>query len=601
MASPPTTPTQKDTEVQATWDAIIRSRFDLQQTQESETVASLDLELEALRSSLSLATRLRNSRNPACRLPVEVLSTIFASAQTDWHPQCQATGNTRAQKKDPNLIRYTAGWMGVSRVCSQWRQTALASSSLWCKVHCLALHPDSAAEMLSRSNRLKLSLVLDGFYRPAYSLDRASEDALSVWLCRSILRRTRQLVLQRLPGELLERCYPYICTYMPLLEDLSVSVLRDHSGSEEPDQDMSVYLPHHLLSTRCPPQFHKIHLVGRRVPWSSPLLSKTLTHLSMHCVHGDIEDEFMNPPMSQLLGVIASLPKLEELRMSNIIANVDHGTDLQTVPLPPSFKNLDFCTDADGYVGDFGVFKFLDIPQTASVRVVPIGFRDGDRVDMAFALAEVFRFSPDGDIPIELHLSQYEIDARPITKDPLPFYIPSVDKEYSKYPHKYRDAQGTRHFQSCPINPAVTSYAPILPFLPSTRRLRIASDFVGDIQDPERWIDLLGPAEDVRCVLLRIFDAFQFLNALCETKDEPGSTFVLFPRLETLALLDGGGAGASAAEIKGLALALLEVVRVRQAGECPLKEMLVNETLRSGEIAHVWRQLQGMVKLSFFV
>lgn len=72
----------------------------------------MDIELEVLREQFFSAHSKRNARVMACRLPAEVLTSIFMCVQAIWRP-------SKPQSKD---MPYGAGWTAITRVCNSWRK-----------------------------------------------------------------------------------------------------------------------------------------------------------------------------------------------------------------------------------------------------------------------------------------------------------------------------------------------------------------------------------------------------------------------------------------------------------------------------------------------
>ena len=82
-----------------------------------------DLELEVMDERVIFARQQRNKTIGACRLPPEVLSTIFAHAQDGWMPRLESIDCTEVDGKSQDIrTSYSLGWMLLLHVCSFWRQ-----------------------------------------------------------------------------------------------------------------------------------------------------------------------------------------------------------------------------------------------------------------------------------------------------------------------------------------------------------------------------------------------------------------------------------------------------------------------------------------------
>ncbi|TFK31955.1 hypothetical protein BDQ12DRAFT_693277 [Crucibulum laeve] len=84
--------------------------------------------------------REQNSRNPACRLPEEILCKIFMFIASD-EPERQSNG---------------CSWVNVSYVCSNWRRIALGCQDLWGFID--FSHPRWTSVTLRRAKLIPLSI-----------------------------------------------------------------------------------------------------------------------------------------------------------------------------------------------------------------------------------------------------------------------------------------------------------------------------------------------------------------------------------------------------------------------------------------------------------
>ncbi|KAI0042508.1 hypothetical protein FA95DRAFT_1473636, partial [Auriscalpium vulgare] len=100
-------------------------------------------EYTAMKSALYDLARQRNALTPVCALPPELLTHIFALCAV--------------AEPCADIFGVRMGWIKVSHVCFQWRQTALACASLWADIP-LPLGIPWAAEMVARSGRMGLTV-----------------------------------------------------------------------------------------------------------------------------------------------------------------------------------------------------------------------------------------------------------------------------------------------------------------------------------------------------------------------------------------------------------------------------------------------------------
>lgn len=63
------------------------------------------------------------SPSPICRLPPELLSSIFLQYTRQWHCECRSTSTAEIPR-----------WVDVSYVCRYWRNVSLNCSSLWTRL-----------------------------------------------------------------------------------------------------------------------------------------------------------------------------------------------------------------------------------------------------------------------------------------------------------------------------------------------------------------------------------------------------------------------------------------------------------------------------------
>ena len=72
-------------------------------------------ELMLLENALCAGRRIRNKLVPACSLPSEILSYIFALVRQTWE-------TARIRRDDEDGYIYELNWILVTHVCSLWRE-----------------------------------------------------------------------------------------------------------------------------------------------------------------------------------------------------------------------------------------------------------------------------------------------------------------------------------------------------------------------------------------------------------------------------------------------------------------------------------------------
>ena len=89
-------------------------------------MSELDLELDLFREQLYIAKRRRNSINPICHLPPELLAVIFLFLKEVWQPS--RVDEVEEEEEDgPSRYSYAYNWITVTHVCHSWRSVRLNS------------------------------------------------------------------------------------------------------------------------------------------------------------------------------------------------------------------------------------------------------------------------------------------------------------------------------------------------------------------------------------------------------------------------------------------------------------------------------------------
>ncbi|KZV63080.1 hypothetical protein PENSPDRAFT_223363 [Peniophora sp. CONT] len=218
------------------WSAFLRARFNAQRSS-----ATLDYELQILLDPKTavMARQLRNESVSACRLPPEVLATIFSFAQNDW--QYERLSQERQQ--------FSIGWKSITRVCCLWRkvcildllvvtcrlndlQVALETASLWCDIPCYSIPIQEAPYILSRTGSSPLNLQFYG-----HDLSPDIHDIVSAhlesWMAPTVCLRLRSLTLYE-PAEYfrMKRWLVLLRAAMPRLESLHIDISQFEAGDD---------------------------------------------------------------------------------------------------------------------------------------------------------------------------------------------------------------------------------------------------------------------------------------------------------------------------------------------------------------------------------
>ncbi|KZV63388.1 hypothetical protein PENSPDRAFT_757978, partial [Peniophora sp. CONT] len=562
------------------------------------TLTSLDSELQSLEQGLVLARRRRNLRTAVQALPAEVLTMILAEAQVGWAPCRKYTGTLDA----PRRVQYDLGWMMLCHVCSLWSETILNTPSLWCDVHCLALHPQSILRFLSLSNGLELSLTID--VKIPVDHDHVAQ-VIDTWLCGPVLRRTKRLVLSHFSQELLDTCLPYLSYPMPSLTAFIMESL------EQDDTEWPDFLPASLFAERCP-RLTSISLKNRILPWYSPLLSERITQFEIG--FGDASDlDSAMPSMTRFLDLLQSMPALEALSLQKITPTpILPAADVRQVALPLSFRRL--AVSVQSYrLGHFDLFKHLIIPPCAAAVAEILNDDDLDDQDMdalSNDTSHLFHVvgEHDGDSYHELDvmrtilsLRYHHNDARSTwTSRPRRPYPGSTLQDYRTLPGRHLWIHG----DDVPEDSTVLAHLSKLP-LDIAQCCTFATDFMALDLSAEEWHIHFDAASDTRRISLAYSgDGRQLFDALSDTRNLDGeerSRGPLFPKLETVVLHAHPSTEDGVhvlTDIDALDVMFLEFVRVRGSWQVPLREVLVARAL--ADRTQLWDQLVGMVVVNFF-
>lgn len=242
---------------------------------------------------------LRQHGDASLIIPVECLAEIFICAR-DQSPQ-------GTQSK--TVIR-------LSRVCHLWRSITLNNSELW---NVIDVHvPMWISQFLSHSKTLPLMITLFDIGLTSVEISTLIHPHLHRVTSLAFAPRLEEKVLVNLPSP--EALWN---SAAPSLQSLNLSHFD---------------LPKDLFQHGRPRLLH-LALDRCKLPWSSPILSRSLTYLSIHDPHSPLT-------IPRLFNILSGLPVLEELILVHVISTTTsraldyRGTVLRPRLRPPFLERI---------------------------------------------------------------------------------------------------------------------------------------------------------------------------------------------------------------------------------------------------------------------
>ncbi|TFK60079.1 hypothetical protein BDN72DRAFT_864643 [Pluteus cervinus] len=215
----------------------------------------------------------RQRWNVSAKIPVECLTEIFICAR-DQSPQ---------GTQSDTVIK-------LSRVCHVWRDITLNRPELWNVIDVRV--PRWISECLARSKALPLMITL-------FRVGLASIE-ISTLLRSHLYRVTSLAFAPQLPQKVL--------VALPSPETLWSSAAPSLESLNLSHFD----LPNDLFQHGRPTLLH-LALERCKLPWSSPILSRSLEYLSIRDPHDPLT-------ISRLFNILSGLPALEELILIDVIS-----------------------------------------------------------------------------------------------------------------------------------------------------------------------------------------------------------------------------------------------------------------------------------------
>ncbi|KZV63394.1 hypothetical protein PENSPDRAFT_657330 [Peniophora sp. CONT] len=605
---------ERESAAREAWSSLLHSRFDacVHAAQSHFPGASLelaDIELRVVEEQVVHARQQRNKVAGACRLPPEILSSIFLFAKDSWHPRYGwgPTCKSVALNKDqPGKLQmeYTLGWMVLLHICSVWRQAALGAPFLWTHVPVMDLHIHAIPTFLARSRGLPLSVYVNTDVWP----DDGSVPvpATGSWLCKSVLRRTEVLTFEDVHDIQLWQYLSKLCYPMPLLHTFEV----DNSNHEGPR--LLSFLPKDVFA-RSAPNLLEVSITNSGFAWDSALLSANIVNLSLTIDNTEIDEAYIMaclPSSEQFYATLSTMKSLERLTLNNVLPRSADVMPIEyTLSLPDSLTWLNVNAGIDPLVNS-GIAFFTDVHFPAHTRA-HLYIEVGESVDVDNRLPALVStiFGGTESTPFELNLSRLAI-CMMYTPRPLETILKS------SIPESFDSFQGARlttgsrglwtRFHGHD-SASILAHIPLLR-LTTLQVLTITPDALEFFsRTPDAWITAFSVAKDVHSIVIPYSDALSLLDALCEVHgaSEDATSFTLFPRLTRMALhkdpADKHREKQDSAEFADkrttLGVSLVEFLQLRRDKGAAVQSIYVAEGLSGLD---VWARAGALACVEFF-
>ncbi|KZV73822.1 hypothetical protein PENSPDRAFT_749857 [Peniophora sp. CONT] len=566
---------------QSTWEAFTKSRYDAvgALSNKDARVQAMERELAALDASRILARRLRNAGvSFACGLPPEVLTIIFSYLQAIWQPEHQAILNGNR----------TSGWMTALGVCSIWREAIINTPVLWTHIPCSTLSPHYIPMFLSRSRSLPLGLTFATYTK------EPSKSPLRFWFSPTILRRAKAIEYVDSGRAADPGLWQELSKHaMPHLESLDISIYN-RMNSNAITQDI---FP---SPTGRPYPLRRLSLHDCFLPLGSPLLSASLTHLSLS------SHDSPSAPVSLRLSDLLALPSLRQLQLVNVFPNVQEYQGF--VALPSCFQLL--MTRAHAYHTPALSTACLDFVQR--LRLPPAATACLDLYTPAEAttveeldgvLKTFFDYSTRSAIELRVEAAMIGVIYGDRPREEWTQCISEAAETYTK-----DKVHAARHMFS--TEPSVVA------MIACINLTQLTSVYLFDSAlRPESTDNLLGALESAtrlhRIALQSPWRCQPLLHALghcSEPQDtKSASPRLPFPHLEVIIIHDHGEDPPiyeeepeykdRLAEISCLTASIVDLLERRSGHGMPVRELLVEDTLKDWD---VWKMVEAPTVVKFF-
>ncbi|KAG5637496.1 hypothetical protein H0H81_004369 [Sphagnurus paluster] len=302
---------------------------------------------------ISVRTRY-NSLIIAVRLPPEVLTNIFL--------QISAMLCDDPKKR----------WIYVSHVCSRWRQIALESSKLWCRI--ASNRPEWISMLLSRSGTKPLDIRMDLMDAHEYAIpeDRTVKpvkraEAQCFHLLAPHTKRLQNLSINEEDSwYFVHQVRDFLEKPAPLLA--RVAICKNKRYYDDDSDNFPINLD---LFAGCAPRLRTLEARGTTLPLQSPVLVN-LTTLALRDLHSQTR-----PHLDTLVNALASMPRLQTLMLKNPYKPTllqDETLSSQPISDVPDLQRLKLETDIISCVA---FLRHITYP-TTTLQKITISPRSND-------------------------------------------------------------------------------------------------------------------------------------------------------------------------------------------------------------------------------
>lgn len=339
--------------------------------------------------------------------------------------------------------------------------------------------------------------------------------------------------------------------------------------------------------------------------WDSPLLSSSLTHLSVRRVH-DIDPEFV-PTREQFANVLSSLTSLQYLSLHDVFPHLPPpGAPDILIKLPPCLKHADFETNRI-HERCMRLIPSLSFSPSTCVetKITDIGWDEPElaellvpMLDPAITALHHSRSDRVGFVELVIQLRGLGFYASERPRASWSTRIPSRADTLSP-----EQRQGTVFFSTVPVPEMDRGWEfrlcrrfLSLP-LHDVRAISLARRAIEDMKGANVLSDLIR-AQAVRRLGIDMLDSASLLNLLGERL--PDGAFRIFPLLKILHIHVGYlGRNEELDQAKFIsdALALVDLVASRRDGGAPLQEIVVEQAFAYWD---VWDVLRSDVPVNLF-
>lgn len=405
-------------------------------------------------------------------------------------------------------------------------------------------------------------------------------DDVAGWLCQSVAPRIHRLCLEAYSTELFSKLLPQASPHLRNIR--SISLIAHAFG-------MTIELPQPLWELS-----HVTHLSlkGLHIPWHSAILSNNLVELELHL---NDEDLATHPTPAQFREFCHSVQSLRSLHLTDVIV---HDSIREIIHLPAALQKFEFYRQNPNYTLESMCFlSSLRFPG-ACIRATRVHRSELPATDSAIGdLLKSFTLFGDDEQsgPAELSILPNEILL-------LQDEQPSCTMSYSRFTLHPAAVYPSRWLHEIgPLAYLCYTFGDICPYISSLHleHLRVITLYPNTLDSQDVVYkgllnDLASHAPRVHRAQVWISESLPVLHALIE---ETNANFVLFPRLEVLALhYDSFARKVDEAQLFAELTALAYAIEVRKSKGSPLREVIVSKAMKAWGF---WDALRGDVQITF--